>query len=162
MRKIREVLRLRESGLSTRAISASTGMSKGTVGDYLRRAREAELDWDAALAMTDAEVEARLFKTVGRNEPPRRAPIDMTWVHRELRKTGVTLQLLWSEYAAATSPERGTAPYQYSQFCDLYAAFRSKVDLLSAVTRKRGYPVGSAADRRIPSPGREVREVAAS
>jgi transposase len=77
MRKIREVLRLREGGLSHRAISASTGMSKGTVSDYLKRAHDAELGWDAALAMTDSEVEARLFKAVGRNEPVRRAPIDM-------------------------------------------------------------------------------------
>jgi hypothetical protein len=38
--------------------------------------------------MTDAEVEALLFKAVGRNEPPRRAPIDMAWVHHELRKNG--------------------------------------------------------------------------
>jgi hypothetical protein len=34
--------------------------------------------------------------------------------------------------------------------------------MMSVVPRKRGYPVGSAADRRIPSPGREVREVAAA
>jgi transposase len=27
-----------------------------------------------------------------------RAPIDFGWVHRELRRTGVTLQLLWLEY----------------------------------------------------------------
>jgi transposase len=141
MRKIREVLRLREGGLSHRAISASTGMSKGTVSDYLKRAHDAELGWDAATAMTDAEVEARLFKDVGRNEPPRRAPIDMTWVHRELRKVGVTLQLLWSEYAAAVSPERGLAPYQYSQFCDLYASFRAKVDLSMRQVHRAGEKV---------------------
>jgi hypothetical protein len=27
-----------------------------------------------------------------------RAPIDVAWVHRELRRKGVTLQLLWQEY----------------------------------------------------------------
>ena len=78
MRKIREVLRLRELGLSQRAISASTGMSKGAVTDYLKRAREAQLGWAAVLTMSDADVEARLFKAVGRNEPLRCARIDMT------------------------------------------------------------------------------------
>lgn len=141
MRKIREVLRLRASGLSHRAISTSTGMSKGTVSDYLKRAHDAELGWEAALVMTDAQVEARLFKAVGRNEPPRRAPIDMAWVHRELRKTGVTLQLLWSEYAAAVIPDRGLTPYQYSQFCDLYANFRSKVDLSMRQVHRAGEKV---------------------
>jgi transposase len=141
MRKIREVLRLRESGLSTRAISASTGVSKGTVSDYLRRAHDADLGWPAAVVMSDVEVEARLFKKVGSNEPPRRAPIDMAWVHQELRKTGVTLQLLWAEYVAAVPAERGTAPYQYSQFCDLYAGFRSKVDLSMRQLHRAGEKV---------------------
>src|SRR5262245_37300689 len=104
MRKIREVLRLRESGLSQRAISASTGMSKGAVCDYLKRAAAAGLDWPEAKLMSDNDVEARLFAHVGRCEPPRRAAIDMTWVHQELRRTGVTLQLLWSEYAESAAP----------------------------------------------------------
>ena len=141
MRKIREVLRLRDSGLSQRAISASTGMSKGAVGDYLKRARGAGLGWDTARAMSDADVEARLFKMVGQCEPLRRAPIDMAWVHHELRRAGVTLQLLWSEYVATVSPERGQAPYQYSQFCDLYAGFRAKVDLSMRQVHRAGEKV---------------------
>jgi transposase len=112
MGKIRKLLRLRESKLSTRAISASTGMSNGTVSDYLRRAKDAEVGWAEVLALTDVEVESRLFKKAGWNEPPRRAPIDMGWMHHELRKTGMTLQLLWFEYAAAVSPDQDIAPDQ--------------------------------------------------
>ena len=81
------------------------------MSDYLRRAHDAELGWAAVLAMTDGEVESRLFQKVGWNEPPRRAPIDVAWVHHELRKTGVTLQLLWPKgshmkscWEANTSP----------------------------------------------------------
>lgn len=132
MRKIREILRLsHESRLTQRQITSSTGVSKGAVGEYLRRAREAGLTWEAARSMDDAAVEAKLFKLIGRNEPPRRAPIDLAWVHRELRRTGVTLQQLWLEYreAVASGPSTGAAPYGYSQFCDLYASFRGKVDV---------------------------------
>jgi len=66
----------------------------------------------------------------GRNEPTRRVTIDLPWVHRELRRPGVTLQQLWCEYrdAAAAGPRAGT-PYGYSQFCDLYADFRQRADL---------------------------------
>jgi transposase len=140
MRQIREVLRLKfECGLSHRAISASIGISKGSVADYLDRAAEAGLSWDQARHLDDPEVERRLFKLVGRNEPPTRAPIDFSWVHRELRRTGVTLQLLWMEYrdAAATMWPASTA-YQYSQFCDLYGAFRSKVDLSMRQVHRAG------------------------
>ena len=42
MRKVREILRLRfERGLSHRQISASTGVSKGALSEYLRRAADA-------------------------------------------------------------------------------------------------------------------------
>jgi transposase len=132
MRKIREILRLHhECQLTQRQILASTGVSKGAVSAYLRRAHEAGLTWEQARTLDDATVESRLFRLVGRSEPPRRVPIDFSWAHRELRRTGVTLQQLWIEYreAAATGPATGAAPYSYSQFCDLYATFRTKVDV---------------------------------
>jgi hypothetical protein len=64
MRKVREVLRLRfEVGCSHRAIQASTGLSKGSVSDYLKRAATRSLTWAEASSMSDADVEARLFRT---------------------------------------------------------------------------------------------------
>jgi DNA-binding transcriptional regulator LsrR (DeoR family) len=47
MRKVREVLRLRfEVGCSHRAIQASTGLSKGSVTDYLKRAAARGVTWN--------------------------------------------------------------------------------------------------------------------
>jgi transposase len=144
MRKVREILRLRfERGLSQRQISASTGVSKGALSDYLRRAAAAGLTWEVARALDDGEVEARLFRYPGRNEPPRRVPIDLPWVHRELRRIGVTLQQLWLEYretAAQSFPSGGT-PYGYSQFCDLYADFRDRTDLSMRQVHRAGEKV---------------------
>jgi transposase len=60
-------------------------------------------------------------------------------VHRELRRTGVTLQLLWVEYRdAALSANRCGRPYQYSQFCDLYADFRAKVEVSMRQVHRAG------------------------
>lgn len=141
MRKVREILRLRfERGLSQRQISASTGVSKGAIGEYMRRAAAAGVTWEVARALDDSEVEARLFRYPGRNEPPRRVPIDLPWVHRELRRTGMTLQQLWIEYrdgAAVGLPSGGT-PYGYSQFCDLYADFRQRADLSMRQVHRAG------------------------
>src|SRR4051812_42948277 len=120
MRRIREVLRLRyECGLNHRLISASVGISKGSVSDYLARATAAGLTWAEANVLDEAEVERRLFAQIGHNEPAARVAIDFDWVHREMRQTGVTLQLLWVEYrdAAAAAPVgHGGRAYQYSQF----------------------------------------------
>jgi hypothetical protein len=117
MRKVREVLRLKYAcHLPQREIAASCAISKGSVSEYLTRAREAGLTWELASSLSDAEVEARLFKQLGRNEPSERAPIDFEWIHRELRRAGVTLQLLWVEYQQAVATRGdGARPYQYSQ-----------------------------------------------
>jgi transposase len=143
MRKVREVLRLQyECGLRQRAIAASCGIASGSVSDYLRRAERAGLTWQVARDLSDAEVEARLFKQLGRHEPQARAPIDFEWVHRELRRTGVTLQLLWVEYQqAVASRNDGVRPYQYSQFCDLYAVWRSRL----AVSMRQVHRAGEKA-----------------
>jgi transposase len=96
-----------------------------TVGAYIERAAEAGLTWAEAESLTEAQVEGRLFTYVGRSEPQASAAIDFDWVRRELPRIGVTLQLLWGEYQLAAR-EVQVLPYQYSQFCELYAARRNQ------------------------------------
>jgi transposase len=126
MRKIREVLRLHfECGCRHRQIAAACSVSPATVSDYLDRAEQAGLTWEQASVLNDAEVEARLFKFIGRSEPSPRAAIDFKWVHAELGRVGVTLQLLWGDYQLAAQ-KAAVRPYQYSQFCELYADWRAQ------------------------------------
>jgi transposase len=143
MRQVREVLRLRFAlGRSQRQIQAATGLSAGAVCDYLKRARKAGLTWDVAQTLGDAEVEARLFAAVGRNDPKPRAPIDFAWVHGELRRAGVTLLLLWDEYrAGVASRGDGSRAYQYSQFCELYATWRSHLAVSMRQVHRAGEKV---------------------
>lgn len=140
MRRIREVLRLKfELQRPHREISAATGLSKGSVGDYLRRAREAGVTWEVARELSDRELEQKLFRAPGRNLPVDRVPIDLEWVHRELRKKGVTLQLLWAEYCdAARHDQRQRRPYQYSQFCERYRQFTKRVDAVMRQEHRAG------------------------
>ena len=111
MRKIREVLQLRhEQGLSHQAVARACGVGVGTVNRYLRRVAECGLGWPLPADLDDAALEARLF--------PRAAPVrdrvrsDCAQIHRELKRGGVTLQLLWEEYAQV-HPDG----YRYTQFC---------------------------------------------
>jgi transposase len=140
MRKVREVIRLKEScGRSHREISAAIGIAQGSVFEYLSRARRAGLTWADVEKLTDSEVEARLFVQVGRNEPPARVAIDYAWVAREMRSAGVTLQLLWVEYREGVQARGGDArAYQYSQFCDLYRAWRKKLPLVMRQEHRAG------------------------
>lgn len=135
MRKVREVLRLRfECRRQVREIAASCRISPSTVGEYVKRALKAGLDWEHAAMLSDAEVESQLFRYERHRVGGHHSAIDFEWIHRELHRKEVTLQLLWAEYQeAAHKRADGTEPYQYSQFCDLYRKWRKK---LTAVLRQ--------------------------
>jgi len=140
MRQVREVLRLKHSlNRSEREIAVAVGIAHGTVGEYVRRARKIGLRWEAAEKMSDGEVEAKLFHQLGRNEPAARAPIDLHWVHMELRRAGVTLELLWTEYQQAVADGgSGVRPYQYSQFCERYRVYKKVFSLVMRQTHRAG------------------------
>lgn len=140
MRKIREVLRLKfECGRTNRQIAASCRLGAGTVSDYLQRARSSAVSWTDAQALTDAALEARLFKQPQYRASLPRASIDFDWVHQELRRTGVTLQLVWTEYVEAAQGRAGEEPpYQYTQFCERYHRWRGRLDLVMRQTHRAG------------------------
>ena len=48
---------------------------------------------------------------------------DFGAIHRELRRKGVTLQLLWEEYRAQAQG----VPYSRSRFCERYIEFRQRL-----------------------------------
>ena len=121
MRKIREVLRLKADGFSKRRIAASLGISATAAVECLRRARRAGLSWPLPDGLDDTALELRLYPPAASNKVQRPLP-DWPSVHRELKRSGVTLQLLWGEY-------RGQHPdgYGYQHYCDLYRAWNGRL-----------------------------------
>ena len=119
MRKIKEVLRLKWAcGLSHRQIARATGVSVGAVSQYAAMAKAAGLDWPLADSLNEDMLEQRLFGAQKpANTPGGRVTPDFPHLHRELRRKGVTLQLLWEEYLEANP---GVPIYQYTQFCCRY------------------------------------------
>jgi transposase len=116
MRQVREILRLKyEQCLPHRAIARACGVGVGTVAEYCRRARQANLTWPLPAEWDDAQLEARLFQRVGDVVGVPRPLPDMAWVHQELKRPGVTLQRLHLEYL-----QQHPDGYRYSQFCRHY------------------------------------------
>jgi hypothetical protein len=93
MQKIREALRLKASGLSYRAIARVCLIGKETVREYLGRAAEAGLSWPLPEGISEEELERRLFPDA-LDTSRKEAEPDWALVHRELRKKGVTRELL--------------------------------------------------------------------
>lgn len=122
MRKIKEVLRLKfEAKLSHEKIAAATGMSKGAVTNTVQRALQKGLGWPLPGKLDEAGLEALMYRKAA--PPDRYAQPDYALIHQELKRKGVTLQLLWDEYQTV----HGQSAYRYSQFCRHYHEYRGRL-----------------------------------
>ena len=156
MRKIREVLRLSAAGHGQRSIAQSVRIGRSTVGDCLTRARLAGISWPTDL--DDAALEQALY-------PPRpavpsecRSVPDWSEMHREMRRKGVTLFLLWEEYKSA-HPEG----FQYSWFCRHYREYAGKVDLVMRQHHRAGETTFvDYAGQTVPVVDRQTGEIQAA
>src|SRR3981189_477810 len=95
MRRIREVLRLRQQGLTERVIARMLGVSNGVVHGYVRRARLAGLTWPLREGMDDEGLELLLFPApTAASQSDRRPAPDWVYVEKELRRRTLTRRLL--------------------------------------------------------------------
>jgi len=132
MRKTKEILRLRqESGLSNRQIARSLNVSATTVGECLNRAQKAGVTWPSARDMDEEAMETLLYPE---EKIPTRPLPEMKHVRAELSKKGVTLMLLWQEYASDNPDDH----YSYSQFARRYAEWTSRLDVSMRQIHKAG------------------------
>lgn len=136
MNRIREILRLRwVQGEGVRATGRAVGAGRSAVSETCTRATEAGLDWAAVCELSDDELERRLYadgSSITVDKPTRAEP-DPVWIHREYRRTGVTLQLLHLEYLQA-HPDG----FSYTTFCDRYRAWLSRRGLSMRQTHHAG------------------------
>jgi transposase len=125
MHKVRDILRFyTEYQLTGRQIAQSLGLSHSTVMSVLHRAEALGLTWPLPEDLDDATLEGQLYPP---NPGRWRVRPEPVWeeIHRELRRKGVTLSLLWQEY-------RRDYPdgYQYSRFCERYRRWEQRLDVV--------------------------------
>ena len=135
MTNYREILRLRSLGLNHSQIAESMDIARQTVVSTLQRAASQSLDWQAAESLSDSELSAKLFPPVGVGFGYKMP--DYEFIHRELAKSGVTLQLLWFEYCDKCR-DAGEIPYQLTQFKKYYRDYVVKTKATMHINRKPG------------------------
>lgn len=125
MRKIKEILRLDNLGLSQRKIAVSVKVSRSTVKEYLTRALAADLNWEVAKNLSTSELLTKLNKeTSKQSDSKNKLEPDYKYLHKEQKKKGVTLFLLWEEYNSETENS-----YSYSIFCSKYRTWKRANEL---------------------------------
>jgi transposase len=123
MRQLRHLLRLAHGGASIREMARTLGLARSTVQENLKRAANAALQWPLPGDLTDEVLEHRLFTHAGVKTGVRRRP-EPNWgsLVVEVKKPGVTMQILWEEYRAVHA-----AGYGYSRFCELFREFEQRL-----------------------------------
>ena len=131
MRTIREILRLKWLlHRSHRETARSLGISAGAVASVVTRAAGLGLTWPEVDPLTEDDLDRRLY---GPRLPLQasRAEPDPVWIHTELRRKEVTLELLHLEYLA-DHPDG----FRYSAFCRRYRewALRQRLSMRQVYT----------------------------
>lgn len=134
MTTIRQLIRLKSEGKSHKYISHHLGISRTTVVGYVKQLRQTGIAWSSLREMNDESLKILLQPaTSSNNNRHQRLLAFFPYMEKELKKPGVTRQLLWEEYKQ-DEPDA----YRYSQFCYHYRLW-TKPQLLSAPLQ-HGFP----------------------
>lgn len=120
MRRIIEILRLSEEGIKKTEIKRASGASFKAIRSYIAKASALNLAYSNILHLSEEEVYKLFFPAYGRTIKSKPQP-EWNYIHSEMQKKNVTLQLLWEEFLRQNQDGCG-----YSQFCFHYENWKKK------------------------------------
>lgn len=134
--KVKLILELRAAQMSQREICRTRKMSQHSVGDVCRIAGELGITYNDVKDKSEEEVYRMFYPDKYVAETLYKAP-DYSYIHTELKKTGVNLKLLWHEYKdichASSALSMG-----YTKFCEGYAEYVTVNSLTNHLRHKPG------------------------
>jgi transposase len=135
MKKIRDVIRLKTTTeLSERQIAKALSISRPVVAKYWNGFQASGLAYEQVAEMAESELLRMVEKAkVGKSAKYREMARSFPHIVMELKRKGVTLQLLWQEYKQE-HPEG----YQYSQFCYHFNCWKNASEVRMHIKHKAG------------------------
>ncbi|MEN8264932.1 MAG: IS21 family transposase [Nitrospirota bacterium] len=134
MRKIDEVCRLRlKMGLGINQIAGACNISTSTASTYVKKIEELNLSYEELTFLDEEALYKLLFPLVAETPVSEKAVLDFEYLTKELKKKGVTLQLLHEEYLR-DNPEG----YKRSQFYEKYRQYAKKLNPVMRFNHKAG------------------------
>lgn len=136
MNKIRQILRLYDQGLGKQMIADYVDVSRTTVKKYITAFENSDFPIKEVDQLDDKSLN-ELFGEI-KDKPVKRPKLEALTrcfpsMEKELKKTGVTRQVLWKDYIAQF-PDG----YQYTQFCAYFNLWQQKVNPTMHRTHKVG------------------------
>ena len=135
MSKVRKVITLHHQGNSKVFISKYLSLSRNTVKKYIALYQLLNLSIEDIKQKSDAELEELFSNNKSQNPSPRLQAVYafFPYMERELKKTGVTRQLMWEKYY-----EKHPDGLKSSQFCEHYLRWAKKVNPVMHMNHKAG------------------------
>ena len=135
MIKIRQILRLQSQGLSKLQIAAQTGIARNTLKKYIKEFTSSGLSFEEINELSDKELEDLFVKPEDRPLNERLQILFSLFpaIEKELKRKGVTRQLLWKEYK--TNHPDGVG---LSQFKHYFSQWKAQVNPTMHMEHKAG------------------------
>lgn len=135
MSKIRQILRLQSQGYSKLQIAVQTGISRNTLKKYIKEFSSARLTFDEINELSDKELEDLFIKPEDKPLHERLQTLFNLFpaIDKELKKKGVTRQILWEEYKCNHPDGLGI-----SQFKHYFAQWKGQVNPTMHMEHKAG------------------------
>jgi len=114
MSKIKQLIRLHESGVSNRQIALTLGLNKGTVNEYVNKLKSGVMLVSELLQLDEPVLEGKFSAGTAAFTDPRFHEFKelLPYFEKELERKYVTRHLLWEEYL-----KKHPSGYRYTQFC---------------------------------------------
>lgn len=137
MKYLREVIRLYNlGGLSNRQIAKACNVSPTTAGGCINKYIDSGIPYETFAELPDEKLES-IFYPKEPDQPVYSRPMpDMEYLCKELKRKGVTLQLLWEEYIS-----ENPGGYSRSQFSYHYQQWSKKINPTMRFNHKAGEKV---------------------
>lgn len=135
MKNIREIIRLHElTTLSLRQISIALGMSRPVISDYIAKIKTAGLTFKDIETMPDETLISILQgHKISDNKRLETLQNKFLYFTKELKRVGVTRQILWEEYK-----EENPDGYSYTQFCYHFQVWQNMSEITMHIEHKAG------------------------
>jgi len=135
MNKIREILRLYSQGVGKLKIAEQTGVARNTIRKYVKEFSESELAFSEINTLCDKDLDDLFAKQETSTVNPKLETLFSLFpsMDKELKKKGVTRQLLWEEYKRNNITGVGRSQFNY-----YFARWKAQVSPTMRMDHKAG------------------------
>lgn len=133
---VKLILELRDAGMSRSAIASTRKISRNSVSDVFNIADEKRITFSDVSGMSNEEAYRLFYPDKYVNEIMYGDP-DYEYVHKELKRVGVTLKLLHEEYVERCQKE-GKIPMAKTKFNEGYREYTAENSLTNHLEHKPG------------------------